>query len=140
MTDLWPLKKHEKAESLRQLAREGCVVQQHRNLGSTASGEHRTQLCTTTASAAALPGQQINTLEGYSISALDVTYIQKSHLASLLCNTNIHYSEHSHISSCSQKIQDKLCYGYVPPPPFTCAEQMFTHVESCQRAGTSTQK
>lgn len=90
--------------------------------------------------AAALPGEHTNTLEGYSISVVDVTYIQKPHLASFVCNTNIHYSEHSQISLCSQKIQVMLGYGYVPPPPFTCAESMFTHVESCQGAGTSTQK
>lgn len=86
--------------------------------------------------APALPGEHTNTLEGYNISVVDVTYIEKSDLASLVCNTNIHYSEHSQISYCSQKIQDQLCYGYMLPPLLTCAEPTLTHVESCQGAGT----
>lgn len=51
------LLQHEKAESLGQFGREGSVVKEQRRLGSTASGEYRTQLRSTTTSALQLPCQ-----------------------------------------------------------------------------------
>lgn len=142
VTDLWPLKSTQIAMWRSRVPK---INYQGRICCEAAKelGQHRQWWVQDTAVeyncicfAAALPGEHTNVLEGYSISVVDVTYIQKSDLASLVCSTNIRYSEHSQISYCSQKIQDKLCYGCVPPPLFTCAESMLTHVESCQGAGT----
>lgn len=122
MTDLWPLKltliatwksRVPKTTGQERICCEAAKeLGQHRQWWVQNTAVHYNCIC----SAAALPGEHTNTPEGYSTPVVDVTYIQKSHLASLACNTNMHYSECSQIPSCVQKIQDKLCYGCVPLP------------------------